>query len=57
MVKAAWDAGWWCVRSGKNYVKCYPPDGSRMIVVKATPSDWRTARNTRAQFRRAGLTL
>ena len=55
LVEAAWEAEWWCERSGKNYIKCYPPDGGRMVVVKATPSGSKTLANTRAQFRRRGL--
>jgi hypothetical protein len=55
LVVAAWDAGWWCVKSGKSYAKCYPPNGDAMIVVVSTPSSSRTFKNTRGKFRRAGL--
>lgn len=57
MVEAAWTAGWWCTRAGSGHVKCYPPDGGRMVVVASTPSDHRTVPNTRSAFRRAGLRL
>ena len=57
MIGAAWAAGWWCERAGNNHVKCYPPDGGRMIPVPSTPSDWRTISNKRGHFRRAGLDL
>jgi hypothetical protein len=55
LIVAAWDAGWWCIAGGRNHVKCYPPDDGRMIPVPSTPSDHRTCRNKRAQFRRGGL--
>ncbi len=57
LIAAAWDAGYSCERGRKNYVKCYPPDGKPMVVVAATPSDHRTYRNTRAEFRRRGLNV
>lgn len=58
MVEAAWAAGWWAERKkGKSHVKCYSPDGKRMVTVASTPSDHRTIPNTRSAFRRAGLKL
>lgn len=55
LVRAAWEGGCWCERAGTKHVKVYPPDGSRMIPIPSTPSDWRTKRNKRAQLRRAGI--
>jgi hypothetical protein len=56
LVEAAWDDGADCVAGGKNHVKVYPPDGSRMIPIPSTPSDsQRTYRNKRSALRRAGI--
>jgi hypothetical protein len=58
LVNAAWEQGWWCERGGSNYVKCYPPNGSRMIPIQSTPSNPRRARaNKMAALRRAGLKI
>jgi hypothetical protein len=57
LVKAAGKAGWWCVKSRKNYVKCYPPDESKMVSVPNTPSGSRTPANYRLLFRRKGLNV
>jgi hypothetical protein len=57
LVALAWEAGWWCVRGGNKHVKCYPPDGGRMISVASTPSDYRTYKNTKSKFRRGGLSV
>jgi len=50
-----WAAGWWIERGGSNYLKCYPPDGGRMIPMESTPSSPYTIRMRTAQFRRAGV--
>lgn len=55
LIAAAWEAGWWAVPMGNNHVKCYSPTGGQVIPVPSTPSDHRTFRNKRAQFRRQGL--
>jgi transcriptional regulator with XRE-family HTH domain len=58
LVATAWKQGWWCERGASNYVKCYPPDGSRMIPIQSTPSNPRRARaNKTAALRRAGLEI
>jgi hypothetical protein len=58
LVAAAWKQGWWCERGGNNHVKCYPPDGSRMIPIPSTPSNPRRARkNKTAALQRAGLKI
>jgi hypothetical protein len=58
LVEAAWKQGWWCERGGKNYIKCYPSDGSRMIPIQNTPSNPRRAKaNKAAAMRRAGLSI
>lgn len=57
LIAAAWEAGWWAERGGRNHVKCYAPEGGYIVPVPSTPSDVRTVRNKRAQFRRAGLEL
>ena len=38
LVKFAWDAGAHCVSGGKNHVKIFPADGSKMIPIPSTPS-------------------
>jgi hypothetical protein len=47
LVEKCWVQGWWCVRGGKNHVKCYPPNdecgaqapGAQGVVCIPTP--WR----------------
>jgi hypothetical protein len=56
LVKKAWKAGWRCVRKG-NYIYCYPPDGSRFIAVKSTPSGSHYLKNLEKEFERKGLKL
>jgi hypothetical protein len=55
LVKLAWDAGWWCERGGKQHIKCYPPNDSRMITIPSTPSGSRAYANRLAALRRGGL--
>lgn len=55
LVKAAWGAGWKCVKK-KKYIHCYPPDETKDSVwVPMTPSSQRRLRNVKANFRAAGL--
>ncbi len=56
IVKAAWAAGWWCERRRK-YIYCRSPDDNHVVKIPMTPSDWRTMKNVRAHFHRAGLDL
>lgn len=56
MIVLAWDAGWWGRQAG-SYAMMYSPDLVYMVKVPSTPSDHRTVRNKRAQFRRAGLNV
>jgi hypothetical protein len=56
IVKAAWEAGWWCVQRRK-YIYCYALNGEDIVKVPMSPSDWRTIRNKKADFRHAGLDL
>jgi hypothetical protein len=56
LVRAAWVAGWWCVRRRK-YILCYAPNGKSIVKVPMTPSDWRTFRNKKTEFARVGLRL
>jgi hypothetical protein len=55
LVEAAWEAGAHCVGGGKNHVKVYPADMSRMIPIPSTPSGNKTYRNKRQALRRAGI--
>lgn len=58
MIAAAWAAGWWCEQRATGHVFCWPPDGdTAAVLVASTPSDYRGAKNTRAEFRRRGLTV
>ena len=41
----------------KDYIYCYPPDGSRFIVVKSTPSGSRYLKNLEKEMERKGLKL
>jgi hypothetical protein len=56
MIDQAWDAGWWG-RAAGSYAMMHSPDLVYMIKVPSTPSDHRTVRNKRSQFRRAGLNI
>lgn len=56
LVKLAWSAGWWCERR-KKYVYCYSPNREDIVKVPMTPSDWRTIRNKKRDFRAAGLKI
>ena len=52
--KAIQKAGWrW--RQGKRHIVVYPPGGGRPLILSATAQDGPATRNTRAQFKRAGL--
>jgi len=57
LVEAAWKSGANCARGGKNHVKVYPADGSRMIPIPATPSGHKTYQNKRTALRRAKITV
>jgi hypothetical protein len=57
LVAKMWAAGWWIERSGANYLKCYPPDDSRMIRLPSTPSSRHTLKTKITQARRAGLEI
>jgi hypothetical protein len=55
LVALAWKQGWWCERTRNNYIKCYPPNDQRMIVLASTPSGSRTPANNLAALKRSGL--
>lgn len=56
LVKLAWEEGAHCESSGKNYVKIWPADGSRMIRIPSTPSSpSQTYRNKLRALQRAGI--
>ena len=55
LVKAAWDAGWWCERTRKNYIRCYRPEDNQMVLVPCTPSKQGTLNRTTDKFRKLGL--
>lgn len=56
LIKKAWAANWWCERR-KKYIYCYSPNGEDIVKVPMTPSDWRTIRNKKRDFRSAGLVM
>jgi len=56
LVKLAWNASWWCERR-KKYIYCYSPNLEDIVKVPMTPSDWRTIRNKKRDFRAAGLMI
>jgi hypothetical protein len=56
LVKLAWNSGAHCESSGKNYVKVWPVDGSKMIRIPSTPSHPTQAyRNKLRALQRAGI--
>lgn len=58
MIASAWEAGWFCERTGSNHVMCYPPDPKgKPVLVANTPSDHRTVPNTKSMLRRSGLKI
>lgn len=55
LLATVWGQGWWCVRGGNNHVKCYPPDGTRIVTIPCTPSNrGRTAMNKKKALQRKG---
>lgn len=57
LVLACWEQMWWCERAGNKHIKCYPPDGSRMVPIPSTPSSPRTRINKIAALKRGGLKI
>lgn len=55
LVKAAWDAGWWCETAKKGYIHVMSTDLVTMIVIESTPGDHHSVKNTRSRLKRAGL--
>jgi hypothetical protein len=56
LVKMAWDAGAHCEASGKNYVKVWPSNGSKMLRIPSTPSNPGSAYKNRLKaLQRAGI--
>lgn len=55
LLEAAWAQGAWITRSGNDHFKVLSAEGVHIIHVPQTPSDWRTIKNKRAQYRRAGI--
>jgi len=57
LVKAAWEAGWWCEMAKKGYIHCKSPDMDTMVTIESTPSDHHNTKNTRSRLRRGGLNV
>lgn len=57
LIKAAWEQGWWCVRSRKNYIHCYPPSDEGMVVVPSTPRKQGTLNLVTRKFVKLGLEI
>lgn len=57
LVKAAWEAGWWCEQRKGGSVLCLAPDGVGKVTVHGTANDPRSFKNVRSDFRRAGLDI
>lgn len=61
LVKAAWDAMWWCERRSNGYIVCHPPPGSPQppgpdfVLVPCTPSKQGTLNRVTRNFRKRGL--
>lgn len=53
LLKAAEAAGW-RISKGKRHIRVFPPSG-RVLVVSTTRVGPRSEKNTRSQFRKAGL--
>ena len=45
----------WRWRIGGSHIVCYPPDGSRPLILSTTAYDGPATRTTIGQFRRHGL--
>ncbi len=54
LIVAATTAGWRAVPTRKGFM-LRSPDRQTQVLVHHSPSDWRAARNLRAQLRRAGV--
>ena len=57
LVKAAWAAGWWCVRASNNYIKCYRPSDNLLIPLPSTPRKQGTLNLYTDKLRKAGVNL
>jgi hypothetical protein len=55
LVKAAWDAGWWCIRHSNNYIYCHRPSDNRAVPIKSSPRKIHTLNDTVRQLRKLGL--
>lgn len=51
------DKAGWRWRKGSSHIVCYPPDGSRPLILSLTAYDGIATRSTEAQFRRSGLKI
>ena len=47
------EAAGWRRKPGRKHVKMLAPDGRTIMVVSATPSDWRALTNMRALAKKA----
>jgi hypothetical protein len=57
LVRACWDAGWWCERAGNKHIKCWPPNDKGMVPIPSTPSGSRTYQNKVSALKRHGLII
>jgi hypothetical protein len=55
LVRAAWEAGWWCERNRKNYIFCYRPSDDARVHVPSTPRKQGTLNRVTDRFRKLGL--
>jgi hypothetical protein len=64
LVKAAWDARWWCYRRSDGYIVCCPPPGNpeppgqpNFVLVPSTPSKQGTLDRVTRGLRKRGLAV
>lgn len=55
LIAAAIEQGWDVAQTKRGHVRFRPPGGGRPVFASKTPSEYRSAMNTRAELRRAGL--
>jgi predicted RNA binding protein YcfA (HicA-like mRNA interferase family) len=57
LVRKLEDQGWAVVLTGGGHLKATPPGGGAPVFMPATPSDWRSLKNSTALLRRRGAVL
>jgi hypothetical protein len=55
LIAAAWTQGAWCTPGKSGYIKIFPANSTKMILIESTPSDYRSLANIKGRLRREGI--